>query len=119
MLCYLYLSPERLAQQGIFSTQEVYDELLNLADEGKLLKAVNQRSSGSDLDKQKLAEKVRSAIGRLRRLGMIHTQIIKSFLCKWCECIEVLAIKIFSKDNVVHPYAVIVVLTHTIMRTES
>ena len=42
------------------------------------------------------------------------TQIIKSFLCKWCECIEVLAIKIFSKDNVVHPYAVIVVLTHTI-----
>lgn len=72
VLCYLYLSPERLAQQGIFSTQEVYDELLNLADESKLLKAVNQRSSGSDLDKQKLAEKVRAAIGRLRRLGMIH-----------------------------------------------
>lgn len=41
-------------------------------------------------------------------------QIIKAFLCKWCECIEVLAIKILSKDNVVHPYAVIVVLTHTI-----
>ena len=73
LVCYLYLSPERLAQQGIFSTQEVYDELLNLADEGKLLKAVNQRSSGSDLDKQKLAEKVRAAIGRLRRLGMIQT----------------------------------------------
>jgi len=62
VLCYLYLSPERLAQQGIFSTQEVYDELLNLADEGKLLKAVNQRSSGSDLDKQKLAEKVRPPV---------------------------------------------------------
>jgi chromosome partition protein mukE len=73
VLCYLYLSPERLAQQGIFSVQEVYDELLNLADESKLLKAVNQRSSGSDLDKQKLAEKVRAAINRLRRLGMIHT----------------------------------------------
>ncbi|OOF35663.1 chromosome partition protein MukE [Rodentibacter heidelbergensis] len=73
VLCYLYLSPERLAQQGIFSAQEVYDELLNLADESKLLKAVNQRSSGSDLDKQKLAEKVRAAIGRLRRLGMIQT----------------------------------------------
>ena len=72
VLCYLYLSPERLAQQGIFSVQEVYDELLNLADESKLLKAVNQRSSGSDLDKQKLAEKVRAAINRLRRLGMIH-----------------------------------------------
>ena len=73
VLCYLYLSPERLAQQGIFSVQEVYDALLNLADESKLLKAVNQRSSGSDLDKQKLAEKVRAAINRLRRLGMIHT----------------------------------------------
>ena len=41
-------------------------------------------------------------------------QIIEAFLCKWCECIEVLAIKILSKDNVVHPYAVIVVLTHAI-----
>lgn len=73
VLCYLYLSPERLAQQGIFSVQEVYDELLNLADEAKLLKAINLRASGSDLDKQKLAEKVRAAIGRLRRLGMLHT----------------------------------------------
>ncbi|MGQ0286184.1 chromosome partition protein MukE [Pasteurellaceae bacterium 22721_9_1] len=73
VLCYLYLSPERLAQQGIFTIQEVYDELLNLADESKLLKAINLRASGSDLDKQKLAEKVRAAIGRLRRLGMLHT----------------------------------------------
>ncbi len=73
VLCYLYLSPERLAQQGIFTTQEVYDELLNLTDETKLLKAMNQRSSGSDLDKQKLAEKVRAALNRLRRLGMIYT----------------------------------------------
>lgn len=73
VLCYLYLSPERLAQQGIFSVQEVYDELLNLADETKLMKAVNLRAAGSDLDKQKLAEKVRAAIGRLRRLGMLHT----------------------------------------------
>lgn len=73
VLCYLYLSPERLAQQGVFTIQEVYDELLNLADENKLLKAVNQRSSGSDLDKQKLAEKVRAAISRLRRLGMLQT----------------------------------------------
>ncbi|QLB13060.1 condensin subunit MukE [Bisgaardia hudsonensis] len=71
VLCYLYLSPERLAQQGIFTTEEVYDELLNLADTEKLLKAVNQRSSGSDLDKQKLAEKMRAALNRLRRLGMI------------------------------------------------
>ncbi|MBE2896493.1 chromosome partition protein MukE [Pasteurellaceae bacterium HPA106] len=73
VLCYLYLSPERLAQQGIFSNEDVYDELLNLADESKLLKAVNQRSSGSDLDKQKLAERTRAALNRLKRLGMITT----------------------------------------------
>lgn len=73
VLCYLYLSPERLAQQGIFSNEEVYDELLNLADETKLLKVVNQRSSGSDLDKQKLAERTRAALNRLKRLGMITT----------------------------------------------
>ena len=71
VLCYLYLSPERLAQQGIFSTDEVYDELLNLADQDKLLRIINQRSTGSDLDKKKLAEKMRSALNRLRRLGMI------------------------------------------------
>lgn len=52
ILCYLYLSPERLAHEGIFSHQELYDELLSLADENKLLKFVNQRSTGSDLDRQ-------------------------------------------------------------------
>lgn len=71
VLCYLYLSPERLAQQGIFSYDEVYDELLSLADEQKLLKAVNPRSTGSDLDKAKLAEKVSGALRRLQRIGMI------------------------------------------------
>lgn len=71
VLCYLYLSPERLAQQGIFSYDEVYDELLNLADESKLLKAVNARSTGSDLDKAKLKEKVGGALRRLARIGMI------------------------------------------------
>ncbi|MDG6274282.1 chromosome partition protein MukE [Glaesserella parasuis] len=71
VLCYLYLSPERLAQQGIFHHDEVYDELLNLADEIKLLKAINPRSTGSDLDKAKLAEKVGGALRRLGRLGVI------------------------------------------------
>ena len=71
ILCYLYLSPERLANEGIFSQQELYDELLSLADEGKLLKLVNQRSTGSDLDRQKLHEKVRASLSRLRRLGMV------------------------------------------------
>lgn len=71
VLCYLYLSPERLAQQGIFSQDEVYEELLNLADEAKLLKAVNPRSTGSDLDRAKLVEKVGGALRRLARIGII------------------------------------------------
>ena len=41
ILCYLYLSPERLANEGIFTQQELYDELLTLADESRLLKLVN------------------------------------------------------------------------------
>lgn len=71
ILCYLYLSPERLAHEGIFSFSELYEELLALADENKLLKYVNQRSTGSDLDRQKLQDKVRSSLNRLRRLGMV------------------------------------------------
>ncbi|MDG6882411.1 Chromosome partition protein mukE [Phocoenobacter uteri] len=71
VLCYLYLSPERLAQQGIFSFDDVYEELLNLADETKLLKTINPRSTGSDLDKAKLLEKVSGALRRLARIGMI------------------------------------------------
>ena len=59
ILCYLYLSPERLANEGIFTQQELYDELLTLADEAKLLKLVNNQ------------EKVRSSLTRLRRLGMV------------------------------------------------
>ncbi|MFG1175288.1 chromosome partition protein MukE [Erwiniaceae bacterium CAU 1747] len=71
ILCYLYLSPERLANEGIFSQQELHDELISLADESKLLKLVNQRSTGSDLDRQKLQEKMRASLNRLRRLGMV------------------------------------------------
>ena len=71
VLCYLYLSPERLAQQGIFSYDDVYDELLNLADESKLLKAINPRSTGSDLDKAKLQERVGGALRRLARIGIV------------------------------------------------
>lgn len=71
ILCYLYLSPERLANEGIFTQQELYDELLSLADESKLMKLVTHRSAGTDLDRQKLQEKMRSSLSRLRRLGMI------------------------------------------------
>ncbi|WP_395754958.1 chromosome partition protein MukE [Edwardsiella ictaluri] len=67
----IYLSPERLAHEGIFSQQELYDELLTLTDESKLLRLVNQRSTGSDLDRQKLQEKLRASLNRLRRLGMV------------------------------------------------
>lgn len=71
ILCYLYLSPERLANEGIFTQQELYDELLTLADESKLLKLINQRSTGSDLDRARLQEKMRASLSRLRRLGMV------------------------------------------------
>ncbi|EPR4993118.1 chromosome partitioning protein MukE [Vibrio navarrensis] len=71
VLCFLYLSPERLAHEGIFTNQELYEELLALADEKKLMKLVTNRASGSDLDREKLFEKVRTSLRRLRRLGMI------------------------------------------------
>lgn len=71
VLCYLYLSPERLAHEGIFTLQVLHEELLTLADENKLLKLVNQRSSGSDLDRQRLYDRVKRSLNRLRRLGML------------------------------------------------
>jgi len=71
ILCFLYLSPERLANEGIFTQQELYDELMSLADENRLLKLVNQRSTGSDLDRGRLQEKMRASLNRLRRLGMV------------------------------------------------
>lgn len=71
VLCYLYLSPERLANEGIFTQQELYDEIFALCDENRLLKLINNRSVGSDLDRQKLQEKLRASLNRLRRLGMI------------------------------------------------
>ena len=71
VLCFLYLSPERLAHEGLFTYQELYEELLNLTDEKKLMKLATNRAQGSDLDKEKLFEKVRTSLRRLRRLGMI------------------------------------------------
>ena len=71
VLCFLYLSPERLAHEGIFTNQELYEELIQLTDEAKLMKLVTHRATGSDLDKEKLFEKVRTSLRRLRRLGMI------------------------------------------------
>lgn len=71
VLCSLYLSPERLAQEGIFTLSDLYEELLTLTEPNQLLKALNQRSNGSDLDKQKLFEKVRTALNRLKKMGMI------------------------------------------------
>ncbi len=71
VLCYLYLSPERLANEGLFSLTDLQEELLTLADERQLLRMVNQRSGGSDLDKRKLLEKMRTSLRRLKRLGMV------------------------------------------------
>jgi chromosome partition protein MukE len=70
VLCFLYLSPERLAHEGIFTNQELYEEILALADEKKLMRLVTNRATGSDLDKEKLFDKVRTSLRRLRRLGM-------------------------------------------------
>ncbi|MFA0086324.1 chromosome partition protein MukE [Vibrio sp. 10N.261.51.F12] len=70
VLCFLYLSPERLAHEGIFTNQELYEEILSLADETKLMRLVTNRATGSDLDKEKLFDKVKTSLRRLRRLGM-------------------------------------------------
>ncbi len=69
VLCFLYLSPERLAHEGIFTNQELFEELLALADEAKLMKLVTNRASGSDLDREKLFDKVKTSLRRLRRIG--------------------------------------------------
>jgi len=74
VLCYLYLSPDRLANEGIFSVTDLQEEVMTLADERQLLRMVNQRSGGSDLDKRKLLEKMRTSLRRLKRLGMV---------CRW------------------------------------
>jgi chromosome partition protein MukE len=71
VLCFLYLSPERLAHEGFFTHQELYEELLSLADEKKLMRLVTYRASGSDLDREKLFEKVRTSLRKLRRMGMV------------------------------------------------
>ncbi|MCE0496279.1 chromosome partition protein MukE [Vibrio salinus] len=73
VLCFLYLSPERLAHEGIFTQQELFDELLSLTDENKLLKLSANRATGSDLDKEKLFDKVRGSLRRLKRMGMLIT----------------------------------------------
>ncbi|HIF9056381.1 TPA: chromosome partition protein MukE [Photobacterium damselae] len=71
VLCFLYLSPERLAHEGIFTNQELFDELVSLADEQKLMKLVTNRATGSDLDREKLYDKVKTSLRRLRRIGML------------------------------------------------
>lgn len=78
VLCFLYLSPERLAHEGIFTHQELYEELLSLADERRLLKLVTNRSTGSDLDREKLFEKVKTSLRRLKRIGMVITVGVES-----------------------------------------
>ncbi|OXS15098.1 chromosome partitioning protein MukE [Zobellella denitrificans] len=71
VLCYLYLSPDRLINEGVFSLADLQEEILTLSNEQALLRMVNQRAGGSDLDRRKLADKLKSAIRRLKRLGMV------------------------------------------------
>jgi len=99
ILCYLYLSPERLAHEGIFTQQELYDELLSLADESKLLKYVTQRSTGSDLDRQKLQDKVRTSLNRLRRLGMVYFMGVDSSKFRITEAVFRFGADVRSGDD--------------------
>ncbi len=46
VLCYLYLSPERLTNEGVFTLEELQEELISLANEQQLLRMVNSRSQG-------------------------------------------------------------------------
>ncbi len=71
VLCYLYLSPDKLANEGIFTLVDLMEELVNLSDEQQLLRMVNQRSGGSDLDRQKLKDKVKACLRKLKRIGMV------------------------------------------------
>ena len=79
VLCYLYLSPERLANEGLFSLTDLQEELLTLADERQLLRMVNQRSGGSDLDKRKLLEKMRTSCAVLSA---------SAWWCRWGRVIN-------------------------------
>ncbi|MEW9809534.1 MAG: chromosome partition protein MukE [Candidatus Symbiodolus clandestinus] len=71
LLCYLYLSPERLNQQGLFTLTDLYQTLFTLVDQQKLLGWVNARASGSDRDRHKIMEKVKIALNRLKRIGVV------------------------------------------------
>ncbi|WP_107852602.1 chromosome partition protein MukE [Oceanimonas marisflavi] len=73
VLCYLYLSPDRLINEGVFSVEDLQEEILTLSNEQALLRMVNQRAGGSDLDKRKLADKLKSALRRLKRIGMVSS----------------------------------------------
>ncbi len=70
-LCYLYLSPERLAQNSVFDFEEILSELVSLCDQKLLLKLINPRATGTDLDMDKVRDKVRPAVNRLAKIGML------------------------------------------------
>lgn len=72
VLCYLYLSPERLTNEGIFTLEELQEEIIGLTNEQQLMRMVNTRKQASDLDKQKLVERIGTSLRRLRRLGMLN-----------------------------------------------
>ncbi|STL35782.1 condesin subunit E [Escherichia coli] len=71
ILCYLYLSPDGWRMRGFSPSRNCTTNCSPWPMKQKLLKLVNNRSTGSDVDRQKLQEKVRSSLNRLRRLGMV------------------------------------------------
>lgn len=70
-LCLLYLDPKRISLQNRFSIEMVLTQLFSLLDPIQLMRLVHPRAQGSDLDKQRFLEKLKSALFQLRRMGMI------------------------------------------------
>ncbi len=71
ILCYLYLSPEAPANEGIFTQQgALHDELLTTADESQAAEAGEQSFHRFGSGPPEAARKNARA-NRLRRLGMV------------------------------------------------
>lgn len=70
-LCLLHLSPRHLQSEGLFHAQDVMEMLFELLPKERLLKFQHPRAGGSAWDQAKFQERVKSALLKLRKLGMI------------------------------------------------
>ncbi|MFI3256216.1 MAG: chromosome partition protein MukE [Psittacicella sp.] len=72
VLCLLSLSPNKLANQGIFNIQEVIDELFSQLDTKELTKILSLKYYNTDIDKKRIIDKVQPAISKLQKLSMVR-----------------------------------------------